>query len=143
MAHIKCGGECPLYPAPPRPFINCYHFAKLLRTEAIYLVCAFLMPKEENGRKKDGKTGQPVPVICVPEDGLYVILTGGRDKIQALRLCKEQTFVWARCHFSLLKSAFVFTAFGDMKIEISVSLKEFTERFSTEAGGGMQLTRYN
>ena len=84
MAHIKCGGECPLYPAPPRPFINCYHFAKLLRTEAIYLVCAFLIPKEENGRKKDGKTGQPVPVICVPEDGLYVILTGGRDKF---RLC--------------------------------------------------------
>lgn len=132
MAHIKCGGECPLYPAPPRPFINCYHFAKLLRTEAIYLVCAFLIPKEENGRKKDGKTGQPVPVICVPE-----------DKIQALRLCKEQTFVWARCHFSLLKSAFVFTAFDDMKIEISVSLKEFMERFSTEAVGGMQLTRYN
>ena len=135
MAHIKCGGECPLYPAPPRPFINCYHFAKLLRTEAIYLVCAFLIPKEENG--------QPVPVICVLEDGLYVILTGGRDKIQALRLCKEQTFVWVRCHFSLLKSAFVFTAFDDMKIEISVSLKEFMERFSTEAVGGMQLTRYN
>ena len=101
------------------------------------------MPKEENGRKKDGKTGQPVPVICVPEDDLYVILTGGRDKIQTLRLSKEQTFVWARCHFSLLKSAFVFTAFDDMKIEISVSLKEFTERFSTEAVGGMQLTRYN
>lgn len=78
-------------------------FAKLLRTEAIYLVCAFLMPKEENGRKKDGKTGQPVPVICVPEDGLYVILTGGRDKIQTLRLCKEQTFVWARCHFHCLR----------------------------------------
>lgn len=137
MAHIKCGGECPLYPAPPRPFINCGHFAKLLQTENIYLVCAFLMPKEENGRKKDGKTGQPVPVICVPEDGLYVILTGGRDKIQALRLSKEQTFVWARCHFSLLKSAFVFTAFDDMKMEISVPLKEFTERFSTDAVGGM------
>lgn len=137
MAHIKCGGECPLYPAPLLPFINRCYFEKLLQTEAIFLVCALLISKEENGKKKDGKTGKPVPVICAPEKGLYVILTGGRDKIQALRLSKEQTFVWARCHFSLLKSAFVFTAFDDMKMEISVPLKEFTERFSTDAVGGM------
>lgn len=100
MAHIKCGGECPRYPAPPLPFINCGHFAKLLQTEDIYLVCALLISKEENGKKKDGKTGEPVPVICAPEKGLYVVLTGGRDEIQALHLSKEQDFVRARCHFS-------------------------------------------
>lgn len=134
MAHIKCGGECPRYPAPPLPFINCGHFAKLLQTEDIYLVCALLISKEENGKKKDGKTGEPVPVICAPEKGLYVVLTGGRDEIQALHISKEQDFVRARCHFSPSMRAFVFTT---TNMETAIPLKEFTERFSTEAVGGM------
>lgn len=134
MAHIKCGGECPPYPAPLLPFIDRCYFEKLLQTEAIFLVCALLIPKEENGKKKDGKIGEPVPVICSPEKGLYVVLTGGRDEIQALHLSKEQDFVRARCHFSPSMGAFVFTA-ADM--ETAIPLKEFAERFSTEAVGGM------